>query len=128
MFSARRLLGAAMHHGLGRGNMLGTAAKVAGVARVRVADAAHYEHQLAENLAPLLVSLARVLRDLDFWAQRDTSWTVRIAPDDALQDLPELILAQPRLRGIVTCSLHSVSLRNSNSTKTEQEASITAGR
>lgn len=34
------------------------AAKVAGVSRVLVADAPHLDHDLAENLAPLLVSLA----------------------------------------------------------------------
>ncbi len=35
------------------------AAKVAGVSRVLIADAPHLDHDLAENLAPLLVSLAR---------------------------------------------------------------------
>jgi len=34
------------------------AAKIAGVAKVRVADNAAYRHQLPENLAPLVVSLA----------------------------------------------------------------------
>jgi len=34
------------------------AARVAGVAKVRVADAEHYEHALAENLAPLVVRVA----------------------------------------------------------------------
>ncbi len=34
------------------------AARIAGVKRVRVADAPAYEHQLAENLAPLIVELA----------------------------------------------------------------------
>src|ERR1700674_2506224 len=34
------------------------AAKVAGVAKVRVVDAEHYAHPLAENLAPLVVKLA----------------------------------------------------------------------
>jgi electron transfer flavoprotein alpha subunit len=35
------------------------AAKVAGVAKVRLADAEHYAHPLAENLAPLVVRLAQ---------------------------------------------------------------------
>ena len=35
------------------------AAKVAGVGKVLVADAPHYEHPLAENLAPLVVKLAQ---------------------------------------------------------------------
>jgi electron transfer flavoprotein alpha subunit len=35
------------------------AAKIAGVKRVRVADAAHYAHGLAENLASLILSIAR---------------------------------------------------------------------
>lgn len=34
------------------------AARIAGVARVRVADAAHYEHELAENVAALVVAHA----------------------------------------------------------------------
>ncbi|MCP4328702.1 MAG: electron transfer flavoprotein subunit alpha/FixB family protein [Alphaproteobacteria bacterium] len=34
------------------------AAKVAGIAKVLVADGAHYGHRLAENLAPLVVELA----------------------------------------------------------------------
>jgi electron transfer flavoprotein alpha subunit len=34
------------------------AAKVAGVSKVRLADAEHYAHPLAENLAPLVVKLA----------------------------------------------------------------------
>ncbi|MDH3713539.1 MAG: FAD-binding protein [Gammaproteobacteria bacterium] len=36
-----------------------SAAKVSGVGKVLLADAPVYEHQLAENLAPLIVSLAR---------------------------------------------------------------------
>ncbi len=35
------------------------AAKIGGVKRVRVADAAHYAHGIAENLAALIVSIAR---------------------------------------------------------------------
>ena len=35
------------------------AAKIGGVKRVRVADAAHYAHGMAENLAALIVSIAR---------------------------------------------------------------------
>jgi electron transfer flavoprotein alpha subunit len=34
------------------------AARVAGVAKVRVADAEHYDHGLAENLAPLVIRVA----------------------------------------------------------------------
>ncbi|MGE8158770.1 electron transfer flavoprotein subunit alpha/FixB family protein [Paraburkholderia sp. NPDC080076] len=40
------------------GRVAEQAASIAGVARVRVADAAHYEHALAENLAALIVGLA----------------------------------------------------------------------
>ena len=44
--------------GAGCGAVAEAAAKVAGVARVRVADAAHYGDQLAENLAALIVANA----------------------------------------------------------------------
>ena len=44
--------------GGGCGAVAAAAAKVAGVAKVRVADAPHYQDQLAENLAALVVSLA----------------------------------------------------------------------
>jgi len=40
------------------------AAKVAGVAKVRLADAEHYAHPLAENLAPLIVGLAQAYSHL----------------------------------------------------------------
>jgi electron transfer flavoprotein alpha subunit len=49
-------------HVLVAGNACGAvaeaAAKIAGVEKVRVADAAHYAHPLAENLAALVVALA----------------------------------------------------------------------
>ncbi|MBI2312179.1 MAG: electron transfer flavoprotein subunit alpha/FixB family protein [Betaproteobacteria bacterium] len=44
--------------GSGCGAAAGAAATVAGVAKVRTADAPHYKEQLAENLAALVVSLA----------------------------------------------------------------------
>ena len=44
--------------GKGCGAVAEAAAKVAGVSKVLVADAAEYEHGLAENLAPLIVKLA----------------------------------------------------------------------
>ena len=44
--------------GHGCGAVAEAAAQVAGVKKVRVADAPHYAHQLAENVAALVVSLA----------------------------------------------------------------------
>ena len=44
--------------GKGSGEVAESAAKVAGVAKVLHAEAEAYEHQLAENLAPLIVKLA----------------------------------------------------------------------
>jgi electron transfer flavoprotein alpha subunit len=44
--------------GAGVGAVAEAAAKVAGVAKVLVADNAAYEHQLPENVAPLIVELA----------------------------------------------------------------------
>ncbi len=43
--------------GAGCGAMAEAAAKIAGVGKVHVADDAAYEHQLAENVAPLIVNL-----------------------------------------------------------------------
>ena len=44
--------------GSGSGAVAEAAAKIAGVAKVRHADAAHYDHQLAEVMAPLIAGLA----------------------------------------------------------------------
>ncbi len=44
--------------GSGCGGAAAAAAKIAGVAKVRVADAPHYAHPLAESLAALVVALA----------------------------------------------------------------------
>ncbi|MBI4694729.1 MAG: electron transfer flavoprotein subunit alpha/FixB family protein [Gammaproteobacteria bacterium] len=44
--------------GQGCADVAAQAAKIAGVAKVLLADAAHYGNSLAENLAPLVVSLA----------------------------------------------------------------------
>jgi electron transfer flavoprotein alpha subunit len=44
--------------GSGCGTVADAAAKIAGIAKVLVADAADYEHPLAEALAPLIVKLA----------------------------------------------------------------------
>ncbi|WP_430443236.1 electron transfer flavoprotein subunit alpha/FixB family protein [Sphingorhabdus contaminans] len=44
--------------GSGCGAVAGEAAKIAGVTKVHVADDAAYAHQLAENVAPLIASLA----------------------------------------------------------------------
>src|SRR5260221_7554960 len=44
--------------GQGCGAVADEAAKIAGVAKVLVADAAEYAHPLAENLTPLIVALA----------------------------------------------------------------------
>ena len=43
--------------GKGVGGLADAAAKIAGVQKVHVADAAHLEHQLAEDVAPLAISL-----------------------------------------------------------------------
>ena len=43
--------------GAGCSAVADAAAKIAGVGKVHVADDAAYEHQLAENVAPLIVSL-----------------------------------------------------------------------
>jgi electron transfer flavoprotein alpha subunit len=43
--------------GAGCGTVADAAAKIAGVGKVHVADDAAYEHQLAENVAPLIVSI-----------------------------------------------------------------------
>src|SRR3546814_18540770 len=45
--------------GKGCGAVAEAAAKIAGVGKVHVADAAAYEHGLAENVAPLVVGLMR---------------------------------------------------------------------
>ncbi|MDH4873378.1 electron transfer flavoprotein subunit alpha/FixB family protein, partial [Pseudomonas sp. BN515] len=45
--------------GQGVGAVAEAAAKVAGVAKVLVADHAAYAHQLPENIAPLVASIAR---------------------------------------------------------------------
>jgi len=44
--------------GQGCGAVAEAAAQVAGVKKVLIADAPHYAHQLAENVAALVVSLA----------------------------------------------------------------------
>ena len=43
--------------GSGCGGVAAEAAKIAGVAKIHVADDAAYAHQLAENVAPLVVGL-----------------------------------------------------------------------
>ena len=60
--AARRIAGGGDVHllvaGAGCGAVADAGAKVAGIAKVLVADAAEYGHRIAENLAPLIVRLA----------------------------------------------------------------------
>ena len=60
--AARRIAGGDDVHllvaGAGCGAVAEAGAKVAGIAKVLVADAAEYGHRIAENLAPLIVKLA----------------------------------------------------------------------
>ena len=60
--AARRIAGGGDVHllvaGAGCGAVAEAGAKVAGIAKVLVADAAEYGHRIAENLAPLIVKLA----------------------------------------------------------------------
>src|SRR5262245_41556555 len=59
--TAARKIGGPVHllvAGSGCAGAAAAAAKVAGVDRVRMVDAPHYAHPLAENIAALVVSLA----------------------------------------------------------------------
>ena len=55
----------------------GAAAKIAGVGKVHVADAAHLEHQLAEDVAPIA---ARLMADHDAFLAPATTFGKNIAP------------------------------------------------
>jgi electron transfer flavoprotein alpha subunit len=63
--------------GSGCGGVAAEAAKIAGVGKVHVADDAAYAHQLAENVAPLVVSL---MADHDAFLAPATSHGKNIAP------------------------------------------------
>ena len=63
--------------GSGCGGVAAEAAKIAGVAKVHVADDAAYAHQLAENVAPLVVGL---MADRDAFLAPATSHGKNIAP------------------------------------------------
>jgi electron transfer flavoprotein alpha subunit len=63
--------------GSGCGGVAAEAAKIAGVGTVHVADDAVYAHQLAENIAPLVVSL---MADHDAFLAPATSHGKNIAP------------------------------------------------
>ena len=63
--------------GLGCGGVAAEAATIAGVAKVHVADDAAYAHQLAENVAPLVVGL---MADHDAFLAPATSHGKNIAP------------------------------------------------
>ncbi len=63
--------------GAGCGGVAAEAAKIAGVAKVHVADDAAYAHQLAENVAPLVVGL---MADHDAFLAPATSHGKNIAP------------------------------------------------
>src|SRR5690606_15106722 len=53
------------------------ASKIAGVAKVRVADAAHLEHQLAEDVAPIA---ARLMEGHDAFLAPATTTGKNVAP------------------------------------------------
>ena len=63
--------------GSGCGGVAAEAAKIAGVAKIHVADDAAYAHQLAENVAPLVVGL---MADHDAFLAPATSHGKNIAP------------------------------------------------
>jgi electron transfer flavoprotein alpha subunit len=68
-------------HGLVAGSNVGTigdaAAKIAGVAKVLVADAPHLDHELAENIAPLA---AKLMEGYDAFVAPATTFGKNIAP------------------------------------------------
>jgi electron transfer flavoprotein alpha subunit len=59
------------------GSVGGEAAKIAGVAKVLVADAAHLDHDLAENVAPVA---ARLMEGYDAFVAPATTFGKNIAP------------------------------------------------
>jgi len=59
------------------GSVGGDAAKIAGVAKVLVADAAHLDHDLAENVAPVA---ARLMEGYDAFVAPATTFGKNIAP------------------------------------------------
>ncbi|MEA3001196.1 MAG: electron transfer flavoprotein alpha subunit [Sphingomonadales bacterium] len=64
--------------GEGVGAVAEAAAKIAGVARVHVADGAAYAHQLAENVAPVAVDLVR--DHCDYFVAASTTTGKNVAP------------------------------------------------
>jgi electron transfer flavoprotein alpha subunit len=64
--------------GEGVGAVADAAAKIAGVARVHVADGAAYGHQLAENVAPVAVGLVR--DHCDYFVAASTTTGKNVAP------------------------------------------------
>jgi electron transfer flavoprotein alpha subunit len=64
--------------GEGVGAVAEAAAKIAGVARVHVADGAAYGHQLAENVAPVAVDLVR--DHCDYFVAASTTTGKNVAP------------------------------------------------
>jgi len=64
--------------GEGVGGVAGKAAKIAGVARVHVADGAAYAHNLAENVAPVAADLVR--DHFDYFVAPATTTGKNIAP------------------------------------------------
>src|SRR5678815_4143136 len=63
--------------GKGVGGVAAAAAKIAGVGKVHVADGAHLEHQLAEDVAPLA---ARLMADHDAFLAPATTTGKNVAP------------------------------------------------
>jgi electron transfer flavoprotein alpha subunit len=64
--------------GEGVGAIAEAAAKIAGVARVHVADGAPYAHQLAENVAPVAVDIVR--DHCDYFVTASTTTGKNVAP------------------------------------------------
>jgi electron transfer flavoprotein alpha subunit len=63
--------------GLGVGAVAAAAAKIAGAAKVHVADGAHLEHQLAEDVAPIAAAL---MADHDAFLASSTTTGKNVAP------------------------------------------------
>ncbi len=74
--------------GSGVGAVAETAARIAGAGKVHVADSAHLEHQLAEDVAPIVVSL---MADHDAFLASSTTTGKNVAPRvAALLDVMQL--------------------------------------
>ena len=83
--------------GKGVGGVAEAAAKIAGVGKVHVADAAHLEHQLAEDVAPLA---AKLMADHDAFLAPATTTGKNIAPRVAalldVMQISEILIGRGR--------------------------------